>query len=256
MKAVDPAIETGGPAAARPDQLDALRRFVRAARDHLDFLSYHMYACGPAETPDEEVYDRTQEFQEMNAAIAEMLQEESPDRRIPAHLNEYNVGWSWTTQDPRQTNNKGAVFDALVMAGAASAGVDVTCAWNDWDGVYGKMSADLVLRPAAHVFRLFNGAFVGDVVEAETSDQDLVVPYAVLREGSAGALSMALMNRTDVEQRVQVDLGRDVERPEGLRVVVYRLDEGGYAEWDAPFFEVTTLPVPLPKHSVTVLLFQ
>ena len=75
-----------------------------------------------------------------------MLDEQSPTRHIPLHLNEYTISWTWQTQDERMKNYKGA-----------------TCAWNERDGVYGKMDGDCNLLPSANVFHLLNAYGVGNI---------------------------------------------------------------------------------------------
>ena len=129
-----------------------------------------------------------------------MLTEISPDRRIPIHLNEYNISWTWETRETRMVDHKGAVFDALCFVEFATNGLDVSNAWNERDGVYGKMSKEYELRPAAHVFHYVNSWMKGDAVAVESSDPEKVVVFAAKNNGKAGLL---VINRTNVENSLQ-----------------------------------------------------
>ena len=53
MKAVDPTIKVGGPAMERPDLAMFVERFARVAGPRLDFYSYHAYASGSKDDPDD-----------------------------------------------------------------------------------------------------------------------------------------------------------------------------------------------------------
>ncbi len=62
MKAADPTIKVGGPAAERPDLTEFVRRFVHATAPNLDFFSYHAYASGSASDSDRAIFDRAVSF--------------------------------------------------------------------------------------------------------------------------------------------------------------------------------------------------
>lgn len=201
MKKVDPTIQTGGPALARSDWTDFTRRFVRLTLPNLDFYSYHVYVSGDRNDSDDAIYDGAQGIGSATRAIVDILKEESPKRHIPAFLNEYNISWSWEVRDPRMTNNKGVVFDALSLIAALSNGADGTNAWNEKDGIYGKIAPDDTLRPGAHGFHLFNGYLRGQVVSSSSSDDKSVVTFAVV-DVAKKQRSLLIVNRSDVHQRI------------------------------------------------------
>lgn len=201
MKAVDPAIKTGGPSAMRPDRSEPLLKWAQLVQEQLDFLSVHMYASGNTAEPDIHIWDRTESFGKSARGLREALDAMSPDHHIELHVNEFNISWTWETREPRMVNHIGAVFDALAMVQLANAGVDMIHAWNECDGVYGKMDNAYTLRPSANVFHLFNEYLVGDVMKSASSRARQVVPFAVAHNGTR---SLLLINRTDQERVVDV----------------------------------------------------
>jgi xylan 1,4-beta-xylosidase len=253
MKRVDPTIRIGGPAAARPDLSMMHERFVKATLPNLDFFSMHAYACGDAATPDADVYDRADLMGKYTASTVAMLKKLSPDRPIPVMLGEYNVSWTWETRDPRMVNNKGAVFDALVLVREVEAGAFSTQAWNEKDGIYGKTDPQDKRRPGAEVFHLFNTYLVGRRAKAESADEKAVVAYAVA-DPTTKHRSLLLVNRSGSERSVKATFaGRTLAaKPylcsqvtaDGLKAIKSDPLPGGNAgSWT------------LPPDSVTVLTF-
>ncbi len=239
MKAVDPSIKTGGPAAMRPDYIAELERFATATLENLDFLSVHGYASGQTAESDASIYNKTQKLGTHIAELRAMLGKVSPDRRIPIHLNEYAISWTWETREPRMVHYKGAVFDSLCFVEFATHQLDVSNAWNERDGIYGKMDKNYELRPAAHVFHYVNEWMMGDAVKVETSDPGKVVVFAAKRDGQAGLL---VINRTGAANSLQINNPRP--DPVWDKAVI---DETGLAtSSDASFGE----KIELPPHSV------
>jgi len=262
MKAVDPSILTGGPALARPDLFDGVRKFVRAALAEggsvtvLDYLTYHFYGAGDSGIKDEALYDRTSNPSDPDAntlettteAMRAIVDEESPDRYIPIYLDEYNISWTWTNNDPRMHNHKGAVFDALAMIASLRAGADGTTAWNECDGVYGKMKAGCSeLQPNAHVFQLLNNYFVGSMADAQSADKRKVEVLAV---SGGDAHSLLLVNRSDEVQ--PVELASTGWTPESDIVQKHQISIAGYGAGSESWSRLTSGAFALPAHSVTV----
>ncbi len=245
MKKVDPGIKVGGPAFARGDLYEQVHRFVRGARNELDFLSYHFYANGDLKESDAAVYDRTKKLAEHTRDIVDIIRQESPRRPIPAWMNEYNISWGWWNNDPRMHNHKGAVFDALSMFAALDNGAVATAAWNEQDGVYGKMDAANKLRVGGNLYTVFNRYLVGKRVATTSTLPDAVVPFAVLR-GKARVL--ALVNRTATDTAVTVKALRG-------SYVQYRISAEGYTVTDGvPAATLASGTYVVPENSVTVLV--
>lgn len=263
MKAVDPAIRTGGLAFARPDLKPQVQRFVELAVQEtapttLDFLTYHFYGSGDLTQSDETIYNRpynptdasANTLATTTASIRTILDTESPARHIPLWLDEYNISWSWTNDDPRMHNEKGAAFDALAMIYAHKYGADGTTAWNDYDGVYGKLTgSDYRLQPNAQTYQLLNNYFVGTTVETTSESEAKIVSYAV-KNDEDGTHSLMLVNRTNEVQSV----GAAFEglRTSGAAIQKHQISLQGYGAEAGSWEELTTGGATLPPNSVTV----
>ncbi len=248
MKKRDPAILTGGPAAARPDFADFLTRFARAAAPNLDFFSYHAYASGSRDDSDEAIFNRAKAFGDFATSIAGILKTVSPERHIPIFLDEYNISWTWETRDPRMTDAKSAVFDLLVIAASIRGGVDGTAAWNEKDGIYGKTDNDNRRRPAAQSFHWLNTYGVGDCAAAESSAKDCMEAFAV--SGKNGR-AVWLVNRSALAQTVRCEFGAaySPEKAKQLRIAGTEITE---REID---FRAAKNTQSCPPFSLTLLVF-
>jgi len=202
MKAVDPTIEVGGPAVARPDWDDFITRFATGAATNLDFFSFHAYASGSADDSDQHVFDRAVSFGGDVTSIKTILASVSPTRSIPVFFDEYNISWSWETRDPRMTDAKGAIFDALAIKSTVESGVASTEAWNEKDGIYGKMDDSYTLRPSSTLFGILNQHMLGTVVLTNSSDPNSVVAFAVKRQN--GNRAVLFINRTKYARIVNI----------------------------------------------------
>ncbi len=246
VRASDPGAKIGGPAAMRPDYHAQLARFIRGAGPELDFFSFHAYASGELSESDQSIYNKTTVFAEHARKFAEILRTEIPGRRVELHLNEWNISWTWETREPRMINHKGAVFDALALIEFSRVpGLDVTNAWNECDGIYGKMDNDYVLRPSAYVFHHFNAFQPARVAAAESSAPARVVAWAAL--AADGRRVLVLVNRVNAAQTVRPLEALAATLDSGWTVA--RTDLNGY-QGEAP---CTADALILPSHSVTFL---
>ncbi|MDP0495275.1 MAG: hypothetical protein Q7Q73_03615 [Verrucomicrobiota bacterium JB024] len=216
MKAVDPTIKTGGPAAASGSSnvLPMHRVFIEQALPGLDFFSFHGYPRTRTHTP-EEIYDTPSIFADNIRRHVQLLKELSPDRHIELHLNEFNIASNWRLQDKRMHTEEGAVFDALFMVECARAGADVLSAWNECDSTYGKMDMQCNLRIPAHIFHFFNAWLVGQTYAVSPSgvtdgpEGKSIVAFAV--KSKNGEHNFVLINRA--REPVQVQLNMTGWRP-------------------------------------------
>ena len=247
MKRVDPTIHVGGPAAQNPWNLDFDRRFVRAALPHLDFFSYHAYASGSKDDPDAAIFRAPDGWATLTRSLVGLLHTESLRRHIPAIFDEYNISWTWETRDPRMTNAKGAVFDALAVVFALTSGAEATAAWNDKDGVYGKTDGADQRRPGADAFHLFNQFLIGDVVQAVSADSHAVVAFAV--HGS-GRHSVLLINRSDSARTVALRMVGWGRQPAAF--TRHEISADGDTQERAGMNELRS-GLRVPEYSLTVL---
>ena len=225
MKQVDPNIHVGGPGISRADLQPFYIPFIKGTSNRLDFFTYHFYATGSASTPDKEVFDATSKVGDYTASIVKVLKENSPSRMIPAMLDEYNISWTWETRDPRMTNHKGVVFDALSTIEALSNGAVATLAWNEKDGIYGRMDDQCKLRIGGHFLKLMNQFTIGDYVLTATSNRDIINTFAVRNLG-LGHRTYLSINRSNEDRQIQIKFtGWSPTRP---NLTMYMLSSSGY----------------------------
>jgi Glycosyl hydrolases family 39 len=256
MKAVDPTIQVGGPAFARADLTPSVRAFVQGAANNIDFLSYHFYANGDLRESDSQIYNRVASLEQHIRDIKQVLTDEIPSRTVPMHLNEYNISFTFTNDDPRMRTNKGAVFDALTMIGSLDTGVTATNAWNEKDGVYGKMdgSSNNVLRLPARTYNLFNAYLNGNRVLTTTGDNKSIVPYAI-QDTNPDKRALVMVNRSANKQLPK--LLETTAAGWGLRnaasIVLHQISETGYSFAPITYAELISKRFSLPENSVTLL---
>jgi hypothetical protein len=203
MKRVDPTIRVGGIGLARPDLQPFYVPFIKGTANYLDFFTYHFYATGSATTSDQDIFQTTRAIGDYTRTIVQTLKTASPKRTIPAMLGEYNISWTWETRDPRMTNHKGVVFDALSIARTLSNGATATLTWNEKDGVYGKMDDQGKLRLGGRFLQLLNQSMIGDRVATTTNSESAITTFAV-NNLTLGYKSCLLINSSNDVQQVRL----------------------------------------------------
>ncbi|EIP98070.1 alpha-L-arabinofuranosidase [Opitutaceae bacterium TAV1] len=244
IRAVDPTVKIGGPAACSPLPMGPLVEFARLTRDQLDFFSFHHYATGNNTEPDQVIYEKAFVMADDARNLIRRIDAVMKGKVIEYHLNEFNICYSWRKPEPRMTNHKGAVFDALsLIAYTRVPGLTATNAWGAMDRVYGKMDQRGSLRPGAYVYHYFNRLLSGRPAAVTTSADKAVVPFAVA-DGHEGRPAFVLVNRTNGEQTVTFT--ESPAQTGSWQVAV--IDAGGPrpAAPAAPF----KAPVTLSPHSV------
>ncbi len=253
MKAVDPTIKTGGPAAASGEKNvhPMHRQFIELTLPNLDFFSFHGYPRTRTRTP-AEIYDTPPTFAKNIRWHVELLKKLSPNRHIEVHLNEFNVASNWRLQDKRMHSEEGAVFDSLFMIECARAGADALNAWSEYDAVYGKMDKQFNLRIPAHVYHYFNDWMIGRTVAASPSgvtDGETgkrVVALAV--QTKDGDRNFVLINRAREPVRVALKLSGWNPKP-GTTLQMARVDCNGVTT-GALAVDALAQPLLLPSDSV------
>jgi Glycosyl hydrolases family 39 len=249
MKQVDLNIQVGGPAISRADLQPFYVPFIKGTADRLDFFSYHFYAAGSADTPDKEVFDATKKVGDYTASIVKVLKETSRRRKIPAMLDEYNISWTWETRDPRMTNHKGVVFDALSTIEALSNGAVATLAWNEKDGIYGKMDDEGKLRIGGHFLKLMNQFAIGDYVSTATNNRDLINNFAV-RNIVLNHRTYLSINRSNDARQIQIKFTG--WRPNRRNLTLYMLSSSGYIKKTVNWSDVRD-NFTMPANSVILI---
>jgi len=249
MKQVDPSIHVGGPGISRADLQPFYVPFIKGTADRLDFFTYHFYATGSASTPDEEVFNATSKVGDYTASIVQVLKETSPIRTIPAMLDEYNISWTWETRDPRMTNHKGVVFDALSMIEALSNGAVATLTWNEKDGIYGKMDDRGKLRIGGYFLKLMNQFMIGERVSTVTNNRNVINALAV-RNPVLGHRNYLSVNRSNDSQQIQIRFsGWSPTRP---NLTMHTLSSSGYVKKTVKWSDIRD-NFTMPANSVILM---
>lgn len=251
MKQADPTIQVGGIGLARPDLQPFYVPFIKGTANHLDFFTYHFYATGSASTSDQDVFQATRAIGDYTRTIVQTLKTASPNRTIPAMLGEYNISWTWETRDPRMSNHKGVVFDALTMVRTLSNGATATLTWNEKDGVYGKMDDSSQLRLGGKFLQLLNQFMVGDRVPTKTDPDSAITTFAV-NNADLGYKSYLLINSSNDLQQVQVDFAG--WQPTRSTLDTYTISASGYLNKTINWSELNS-GFAMPASSVMLFTF-
>ncbi|MBD1821719.1 hypothetical protein H6F51_04295 [Cyanobacteria bacterium FACHB-DQ100] len=251
MKQADPTIKIGGPAVARPDLQPFYVPFIKGTIDHLDFFTYHYYASGNASTADQDIFNATRFIGGYTKTIVAALKAASPNRTIPAMLGEYNISWTWESRDPRMANYKGVVFDALSIAQALTNGAAGTLAWNEKDGIYGKMDDQGNLRPGGEFLQLLNRYMIGDRISTTTSNENAITTFAVSNTAQ-GYKSFLIINQSNNSQQVQSSFTG--WSPRQSSVATHTMSASGYSQKTVNWSNLKN-GIVVPSNSVILLTF-
>jgi Glycosyl hydrolases family 39 len=230
MRSVDPTIKIGGPAMANPYNTNRLSAFVNQAYAQLDFVSVHSYssfqAFDPAQDPQNQgiwqsAENRAYVTTPVRQALSQAGQQFGP-RNIELFHDEFNLSGDYRLNDPRMRDERGMIYDALAFAAIANSGMTGALAWNEADGIYGKLAptsdGNWTPRPAVPVFNLYNRYFRGDIVKTSAPTRVLdvgkvtrgeIAPNPVTTFAVAGPNSraLALINRSAKVQTVRIFWG-------------------------------------------------
>ena len=125
MRAVDPSIQTGGPALSSYPDDRYLTQFIQHITAPLDFLSFHFYAVGNQRSADHTAFDAVDgAFAHRLTLARALLDAQFPGQRVPIWVDE--VGYNEIARlpiDPRGAAPVGVAFDAATFIMAEAHGV-------------------------------------------------------------------------------------------------------------------------------------
>ncbi|MBE9032617.1 hypothetical protein IQ266_23035 [filamentous cyanobacterium LEGE 11480] len=270
MRSVDPSIKIGGPAMGNPYNTKRLMAFLDVAYEQLDFVSFHSYstfsAFDPASDPQnwgiwQSAENRAYVANPVRWALGQASQKFGP-RDIELFHNEFNISSNYRFNDPRMKDERSMIYDALAFAAIANSGVTGALAWNEADGIYGKLAptndGNWTKRPATHVFNIYNRYFRGDIVKTSAPTRVLdsgkvirgeITANQVTTFGVLGPRSkaLALINRSGSDQEVRVFWG---DRP---KVTSYAVSKDGVTQARVRLERSGTTQV-IPKDTVLFLV--
>ena len=174
LKAIDPTIKIGGYAPCWPT-ISGIRDFYQHCHRNVDFLSWHKYPTGSSKTSDSYIMSSANSFGKDAQGIREMVEKITPGKKIEYALTEYNINWNWKPHDPRQANNKGAVWLASVLYHLILENVDIATTWHSRSGgTFGLISDKNEVRPTAELLYLCNRYLIKtNYVMSKTNDKNL-----------------------------------------------------------------------------------
>ncbi|MBI4976438.1 MAG: hypothetical protein HZC28_03090 [Spirochaetes bacterium] len=137
IRAVNPRLKIGGPTDAYPTQ--ARIETLAKRYTNLAFTSWHMYATGRADTPEEKIYTMANNIKksaEQARTLARTL-----GRELPLIISEYHINYkAWDPPDARCANGTGGVWNAFVLSRLATTGCLAAMVHDVAPGVYGLFS--------------------------------------------------------------------------------------------------------------------
>ena len=250
MKAQDPTIKVGGPALAR-DNEEILAQFLQNCGRNVDFISWHRYGTGNPEISTDELMSRTYNYNQQVRKFRSVASKYIPDRKIPLFLSEYNINYSWKSDERRQNTHIGAVWFASVLKHLAGAGIEMATSWHLKDGIYGMIDPQNNLRPAATVFAWGNRYLTGTVADTD-SDRPQVESLAVNQE--QGKRSLLLINKSSEVARVNLQMKPNTFSDQ--KVAAVSLGENGITDIADALALINSQPLTIPAYSLILFKFS
>ena len=184
MKAVDPTIKIGGPAASNDGVvLDAA--LLDKAADHIDFISYHTYPANSHKgTP--KLFEEADSILAGMKKVRELIRQKAPHRadKIEIGITEWHVG---IHEGPRTVNHISGPWCAKWIGRMIEAGVDFANVWDHFSqtaqgghGISGKDDA-LTPRGPFWALQLWSQHMSGELVRCESEGVTaFATPTAIL----------------------------------------------------------------------------
>ncbi|MBX7209527.1 MAG: hypothetical protein K1X78_14520 [Verrucomicrobiaceae bacterium] len=171
MKAVDPTIKVGGPAASNDGVVFGAALLEKAA-NYVDFISYHTYpANSHAGTP--KLFEEADSILAGVKKVRELIRQKAPQRadKIEIGITEWHVG---IHEGPRTVNHISGPWSAKWIGRMIEAGVDFANVWDLFSqtaqgghGIFGKDDA-LTPRGPFWALQLWSQHMSGKLVKCES----------------------------------------------------------------------------------------
>ncbi|MDR0610872.1 MAG: hypothetical protein LBG58_12230, partial [Planctomycetaceae bacterium] len=169
MKQVDPSIKIGGYAPCWPT-MGYISDFYQHCHENVDFLSWHKYPTGSADTPTKNLMAGTPSFENDAIGVRAIVERITPGKNVELAITEYNINYSYKPHDPRQANHIGAAWMASVLNHLVRGGVDIGQTWHSrGGGTYGLFDSNNKPRPTAKLLYVANNFIKGKQMWAQSS---------------------------------------------------------------------------------------
>ncbi|MCB1233542.1 MAG: hypothetical protein KDM91_00545, partial [Verrucomicrobiae bacterium] len=196
MKAVDPSIAVGGPAAANEEAVFA-KELIQRGGDLVDFISFHTYPTGSDATAPEAVLAGADSVLETVARIRGQIARHRPDRadKIEIGVTEWHVQ---VHEDRKTANLLSGLWCAKFVGRMLEAGVDFANIWDLFstieEGGHGLFDRDdgMTPRAAYWALTLWSQEMGGTLVKCSVPAESGVTAFAT-KDGD-GNLAVMLIN--------------------------------------------------------------
>ncbi|MDR1289618.1 MAG: hypothetical protein LBK06_00305 [Planctomycetaceae bacterium] len=254
MKQVDPSIKIGGYAPCWPT-IGYIADFYQHCHENIDFLSWHKYPTGSADTPTKKLMEGTPSFGKDAIDIRAVVERITPAKNVELAITEYNINYSYTPHDPRQATHIGAAWLASVLNHLIRGGVDIGQTWHSrGGGTYGLFDHNNKPRPTAKLLYVANNFIKGKQMRAQSSEST-VECLAFRDEKNAGIM---LVNKNPTPVTVKMEIQNPPNFAKSLVVPQTRsfsISETGFFEcYTDDWSKGTTWNVELTPYEVRVLV--
>jgi hypothetical protein len=254
MKQVDPSIKIGGYAPCWP-VMGYMTDFYQHCHENVDFLSWHKYPTGSADTPTKNLMAGTSSFENDAIGVRAIVERITPGKNVELAITEYNINYSHKPHDPRQAAHIGAAWMASVLNHLIRGGVDIAQTWHSrGGGTYGLFDSNNKPRPTAKLLYVANNFIKGKQVWAQSS-VPAVECLAFRNENTAGAM---LVNKSPKPVTVTMEVLNPPDFAKSLVVPETRsfsISETGFADcYTDDWSKGTTWSVTLTPYEVRVFV--
>lgn len=224
IRGLNPRLKIGGPTDAypTPERIETLaKRYTNLA-----FISWHMYATGRADTPDEKIFvmaNNIKKSAEHARKLARAL-----GRDLPLIISEYHINYkAWDPADPRCANGTGGVWNAFVLSKLAATGCLAAMVHDVAPGVYGLFSPrdsfseklgiipplppvpgvgdPVSTRPIGAVHQFYTENIAGGKLASVTVKEDSPLINVLAATSATGKHVVVVINASSTVQRFLLD---------------------------------------------------
>jgi hypothetical protein len=253
MKQVDPSIKIGGYAPCWPT-IGYIADFYQHCHENVDFLSWHKYPTGSADTPTKNLMAGTPSFGKDAIAIRAVVERITPGKNVELAITEYNINYSSKPLDPRQATHLGATWMASVLNHLICGGVDIGQTWHSRGGTYGLFDNNNKPRPTAKLLYVANNFIKGKQMWAQSSVPTIEC-LAFRNEKTAGVM---FVNKNPKPVTVTMEVLNPPDFAKSLVVPETRsfsISETGFADcYTEDWSKGSTWSVELTPYEVRVLV--
>lgn len=208
MKAVDPTIKVGGPAASN-DGVVLGAALLEKAADYVDFISYHTYPANSHQgTP--KLFEEADSILAGMKKVRALIREKAPQRadKIEIGITEWHVG---IHEGPRTVNEISGPWCAKWIGRMIEAGVDFANVWDLFSqtaqgghGIFGKDEA-LTPRGPFWALQLWSQHMSGKVVATSVANDSAKAEATLSAFATVNAVLLINENESEpATTRVQI----------------------------------------------------